>query len=188
VNTTLLLASDFIERAASAHYGGAINDEYTLRWLMLRADGDPVRALNIAELGQNDIDALSPEAWLWLGSNLGANDPELPTPLVEALFTATDDPVYRLQVADISLRHPALSERYSGPPRPLVDAPPSWGRERLIQLTSGEGDRHGLIEMTAILLQIGNKPALRLLNGLRRRSSVTLHWHLSKDSFDATSL
>jgi len=38
----------------------AINDEYTLRWLTIRASGDPVEALNVAELGPNDIDALSP--------------------------------------------------------------------------------------------------------------------------------
>jgi hypothetical protein len=170
MNMTLLLACDFIERAASADYSGATNDEYTLRWLMLRAGGDPVRALNIVELGPNDIDALSLEAWLWLGGNLGEKDPELPAPLVEALFMATEDLVYRLRVADVSLRHPALNRRYSGLPRPLADTPASWGRDRLIRLISGAGDRNGLVEMAAILLQVGNKAALQLLNGLRRQA------------------
>jgi hypothetical protein len=170
MNVTLRLATDFIERAANANYGSAVNEEYALRWLMLRSDGDVMRALNIAELGPQDIDVLSLDSWLWLGANLGGNDPELPSSLVEALFTATEDPVYRLRIADVSLRHPSLSERYLKSAPSLLEAPPSWGRDRLIRLNGGDGDRNGLIEMSAILLQIGNQPALRLLSGLRREA------------------
>jgi hypothetical protein len=174
VNVTLRLASDFIERAASAGYGVPINEEYTLRWLMLRADGDVMRALNVAELGPNDVDTLSPEAWVWLGASLGGNDPELPAALMEALFTATDDPIYRLRIADVALRHPSLSERYSRFFPSLFEAPPSWPRDRLLRLGDKEGERDGLAEMITILLQVGNKPSLRLLNGLRRRTPAVV--------------
>lgn len=164
----MILASEFIERAAGSDFGKAVNDEYALRWAMLRAESDPVRALDVAELGPDDLEVLSPEGWLWLGAQLGSSDPELPSALVEALFTATEDPVLRLLVADTSLRHPAFAARMlSGGPT-LADLPPSWARDRLTRLSRATGDRDGLVEMTTILLQIANKPALRLLGALRR--------------------
>jgi hypothetical protein len=74
---------------------------------------DPVLDLRISELKPEDMEVLSPDVWFWLGSALTANDPELPTALIDALFQSTDDEVYRLKVADMSLRHPGLSLRYA---------------------------------------------------------------------------
>src|SRR4051812_24190091 len=106
MNSALRLASDFIERAGNPEFGLEANEEYTLKWALLRQIGNPVADLNIKELSPKDLDALSPEAWFWLGSSLIDDDPELPASLIDALFQVTFDPVYRLRVADMSLRHP----------------------------------------------------------------------------------
>lgn len=176
MNSSLVLASEFIERAANPVFGIEVNEEYALRWAVLRQSGDPVSGLRIDELTPEDIDALSLDAWFWLGSILIHGDPELPIPLIDHLFKLTADPIYRLKVADMSLRHPGLSERYTVSPHPLHQLPPTWARNRLLDLLSGtdlEGD-DGLVEMSAILLQVANKPSLRLLGALRheRRSVV----------------
>jgi hypothetical protein len=168
VNSSLVLASEFIERAANPAFGLEVNEEYALRWAILRQTGDPVSDLQIGELTPHDLDALSLDAWFWLGSTLTDGDPELPAAVIDHLFQLTADPVHRLKVADMSLRHPRLSERYSVSSRSFSELPPTWARDRLLDLLSredAEGD--GLVEMTAILLQIANKPSLRLLGTLR---------------------
>jgi hypothetical protein len=47
MKTTLLLAADFLERASDPSFGPEINEEYALRWAMMRQAGDPVRELGI---------------------------------------------------------------------------------------------------------------------------------------------
>jgi hypothetical protein len=169
MNSSLALASDFIERAANPVFGLDVNEEYALRWEVMRQTADPVPNLRINELKPEDIEVLSPEGWFWLGSSLTANDPELPTALVEALFQSTADEVYRLKVADMSLRHPRLSLRYADARLALREMPSSWARDRLQRLLSEtEVGPDGLSEMTLILLQVANKPSLLLLRGLRR--------------------
>jgi hypothetical protein len=169
MNSSLTLASEFIERAANPAFGLDVNEEYALRWAVMRQTADPLPNLQINELKAEDIEVLSSDAWFWLGSSLTANDPELPADLVEALFQSTDDEVYRLKVADMSLRHPGLSTRYAIPRRALGEMPSSWARGRLQRLFSDADFGHaGLTEMTSILLQVANKPALLLLGALRR--------------------
>src|SRR4051794_35045976 len=95
VNSSLALASDFIERAANPAFGLDVNDEYALRWAVMRQTADPIQDLRITELKPEDIEALSPDAWFWLGSSLTVNDPELPIAFVDALFQASADEIYR---------------------------------------------------------------------------------------------
>ncbi len=169
MNSSLALASDFIERAANPAFGLDVNEEYALRWEVLRKTADPVPDLRLNELKPEDIELLSPDGWFWFGSSLTPNDPELPTTFVEALFQSTDDEVYRLKVADMSLRHPGLSLRYADARGTLRDMPPSWAKDRLQRLTfDSRLGPAGLREMTSILLQVANKPSLLLLGGLRR--------------------
>jgi hypothetical protein len=169
MNSALFLAADFLERASNPSYGPEINEEYALRWVTLRETGDPVKGLNLAELGRSDLDALSPQAWLWLASSLEDQDPEFPISFAESLFTTSTDPVIRLAVADSMLRHPHLARRYSEAGETLISQPPNWARDRLLSLLEKDDQGNGLTEMTLILLQVGNKPALTLLRGLRRQ-------------------
>ena len=180
MRAALLLAADFIERAARSDFGDAINDEYALRWTMLRTESDPVRALDIAELNGSDVEALSPDAWLWLGAQLGPDDPELPGSLIDALFAMTDDMILRLRVVDMTLRHPALALRLARGGRTLAELPQSWVRDRLLHLTrEASVDANELAEMTLILLQVANKPALRLLGALRLAAPQIVEGRLS---------
>lgn len=171
MNTALQLASDFIERAGNHAFGQEINEEYVLRWERLKLSGTPIATLGIADLSREDIGVLSLDAWLWLGSTLGVDDPEYPAPFVDALFKSTDDPIQRLRVADMSLRHPALAQRYAqlGEPQSLDECPQSWVKSWLLALTRQQEPMEGGIEeMAVLLLQVGNHPALRLLRALRR--------------------
>lgn len=169
MNSSLALASDFIERAANPAFGLDVNEEYALRWAVMRQTADPLPNLQINELRPEDIEVLSPDAWFWLGSSLTVNDPELPIALVDALFQATADEFYRLRVADMSLRHPSLSKRYTIAPRALGEMPSSWARDRLRRLLlDTDFGPDGLSEMASIFLQVANKPSLWLLGALRR--------------------
>jgi hypothetical protein len=170
MKTTLLLAADFLERASDPSFGPEINEEYALRWAMMRQAGDPVRELGLAELAPDDADTLSLPAWLWIASSLGDKDPELSTKFVESLFVSSRDPVLRLSIADAVLRHPGLARRYAEVGKSISDQPQSWARDRIaLLLDQDDKEGNGLREMTMILLQVDNRPALRLLSWLRRQ-------------------
>jgi hypothetical protein len=63
MNSSLALASDFIERAASPAFGLEVNEEYELRWAVMRQTADFVLDLRLNELEPEDIELLSPDAW-----------------------------------------------------------------------------------------------------------------------------
>ncbi|HEX3538761.1 MAG TPA: hypothetical protein VHU15_18540, partial [Stellaceae bacterium] len=86
------------------------------------------------------------DAWFWPGSSLTEDDPELPINLVDALFQSTTDEVYRLRVADMSLRHARLSKRNAAARRALDEMPSSWARDRIQRLLSEpDGPVAGLV-------------------------------------------
>jgi len=141
MNSALALASEFIERAANPSFGVEVNEEYALRWALLRQTGNPITELRVGEFAPEDLDILSLDAWIWLGSTLTDGDPELPAPVLARLFEYAPDPVYRLKVADMSLRHPALAKRLGELHRPLSKMPETWVGNRILNLLSRtEGD------------------------------------------------
>jgi len=77
MNSALALASEFIERAANPSFGVEVNEEYALRWALLRQTGNPITELRVGEFAPEDLDILSLDAWIWLGSTLTDGDPEL---------------------------------------------------------------------------------------------------------------
>lgn len=169
----LVLAADFIERAADPAYGAETNELYGLRWAMLAKERHPA-FLGLAELRPEDSGLLSAGAWLWLATSLGEADPELPPEFAESLFETEEDLVFRLRLADAFLHHPALARRYEGENWPLEAQPRGWARDRLLRLIEKSDAVGAIEEMALILMQVANKPALALLRGLylRRRQQV----------------
>jgi hypothetical protein len=169
----LILAADFIERASDPAQGPEVNDDHAMRWAVAREERDAVLELGLGKLGPEDVELLSPPAWLWLTGALREQDPELPYRLADALYDASEDPLFRLSFADAMLRHPRIRSEEERWAVGLEDQPQSWMRDKILRLLEdAKGDKEDgderVREIATILLQVSNAPSLALLRGLYR--------------------
>ena len=172
----LLLARRLFEAVAdpNADRQSTENAGSELVEVLSRIGVGPGRSIPVRSFEGMRADDLSPHAWLLLLESRPADEPKIPSVVMNQLFLNNADPVIRFRLVS-----GALTQAQDGPTKsfewlagdeyetlPLNDFPPTWTRDFLLalpNLTSDDGTPASLLaEIGLYLLQDGSSHALAL--------------------------
>ena len=99
----LALADDFLERMNNPAYGGAVNDEYAMKFARLLRDEEFEAQLNQQIRDVNHADALRSHSWLWVIGWAKSKDVTVQEDVLVELFDRWGDVAAKASIIDLVL-------------------------------------------------------------------------------------